>query len=143
MRDAPVPAAAASAAPALLTALDTRAAGGMEAVVVERVPMDASSSTSRPRERSASATVLCAVSPADVARARTCASLLTIARVRPRVSASRASRRKLIRPVPMRDPGGRTRTTLPSLAARRRATASVISSSRSRYQTLMTSRSLP
>ena len=44
--------------------------------------------------------------PADAASARTWASPLTSASLRPRVSASRASSRKLMRPVPMREPGG-------------------------------------
>ena len=53
----------------------------------------------------------------------------------PRAAASRFSSLKLMRPVAMRDPVGTTKTTCSSVALRSRATASVISSSLSRYQT--------
>jgi hypothetical protein len=70
--------------------------------------------------------------PADAASARVAASPATIARRRPRVCASRARSRKLIRDVASREPYGTTSARRFSSVERIRAAADVISSSTSR-----------
>ena len=95
------------------------------------------SGTVSPRSRAASASAAVGrpSTPAEAAMARTWTSGLAMARESPRAAASRFSSLKLMRPVAMRDPVGTTKTTCSSVALRSRATASVISSSLSRYQT--------
>ncbi len=71
-------------------------------------------------------------SPAEAARARAAGSGAMIERARLRSSASRASNRKLIREVAIRDPAGTTSPTRGSSDVRILAAADVISSSTSR-----------
>ena len=79
-----------------------------------------------------SATVPNAAIPAEAASARVPRSGVTIARSRPYACASRASSRKLIREVAIRDPIGSTIASRGSGDSRIRAAALVISSSTSR-----------
>ena len=139
---APAPAMAPAPAPAMAPASATLAAAALVDAPVD-APLDlgptaggtlvaAAGSWTTPWSASNSATVAKTGRPAEAASARAAASVEMIDRARLRSSASRASSRKLIREVAMREPGGTTRPTRGSSDPRIRAAADVISSSTSR-----------